>query len=122
MRIRVYTLFCFVSLMTGLLQPALPLIEYYTFQESIIELFCINKDKPEMHCDGACYLRSQIKKMQEDPSSVPDTLLALDKSPNFCLYHTFFPFYPSRPYLVDVVADNGSSSTFADDLFRPPRG
>lgn len=28
---------------------------------TITELFCINKDKPEMHCNGNCFLEKQIK-------------------------------------------------------------
>lgn len=53
------------AFLTGAMQPVLPLIEYHIFQESIIELFCENRDVPDSDCDGICYLTNQIEQQQE---------------------------------------------------------
>ena len=66
-------LFFFVYL-AGLVQPVLPLVEYYLFKESITELFCVNRDNPESDCEGMCYLSNQIEE-QEDQQGSPDSLL-----------------------------------------------
>ena len=32
----------------------------------IIEKFCINKDKPDLKCDGKCHLKATLDKVDED--------------------------------------------------------
>ena len=34
-------------------------------QKQIIELFCINKAKPELKCDGKCYLKNTLTNTEE---------------------------------------------------------
>lgn len=34
--------------------------DYHTSLDSIIKELCVNKDKPEMQCNGKCYLNKQI--------------------------------------------------------------
>lgn len=34
-------------------------------QNYIIKELCINRDKPEMHCNGKCYLMKKLKQAQE---------------------------------------------------------
>ena len=40
-------------------------------QLSIIEEFCVNKEKPELNCDGKCYLSEQLNKTskEKDPEA-----------------------------------------------------
>ncbi len=35
---------------------------YYLDQSDFIEQFCVNKDKPEMKCNGKCHLKEVSKK------------------------------------------------------------
>jgi hypothetical protein len=35
---------------------------YQLNKELITAYFCVNKDKPEMHCDGKCFLSKQLEK------------------------------------------------------------
>lgn len=48
-----------------LLRPALPLLEYGLNYDYIAEVLCINKAKPELHCDGKCYLKKQLAAASE---------------------------------------------------------
>ena len=47
-------------------------------QTEIIELFCINKEKPELACDGKCYLKQKLteseKHTNEQSSNIPTSL------------------------------------------------
>lgn len=60
-------------------------------QDSISALFCINKDKPEMKCDGKCYLKKSLQATEKEhkqskPVPPPDEkslVLYLESS-----YHT----------------------------------
>lgn len=38
------------------------MVTYLRHKEEITAKFCVNKDKPAMHCDGKCYLRKQLNK------------------------------------------------------------
>jgi hypothetical protein len=42
------------------LKPVFPVVEYVFDYEYISEVLCINKDKPEMHCNGKCYLMKSL--------------------------------------------------------------
>jgi DNA gyrase subunit B len=43
---------------------------YYSIKKDyIIEKLCINKDKPQLHCDGKCYLGKQLKTTEEGAKS-----------------------------------------------------
>ena len=35
---------------------------FYWNQTEIAELFCINKEKPKLKCDGKCHLKSELTK------------------------------------------------------------
>ena len=49
-----------------IVKPAIPYLDYMIRKDSIIEKFCVNKAKPEMHCNGKCHLEKQIKKETDD--------------------------------------------------------
>lgn len=43
-----------------LFRPFWPIVEYIVAYDYIIAEFCENKDKPELQCDGTCYLSKQL--------------------------------------------------------------
>jgi hypothetical protein len=58
----------------ALCKPIAPLIEYYSNKDFFANVLCINKNKPEMHCNGQCVLMQRLKAAmgEEQPSqSVP---------------------------------------------------
>lgn len=67
---KLYSTILLFSFLIGTIQPALPLIEYHIFKESIIERFCVNRELPESDCDGVCYLTSQIQESEKDEEPV----------------------------------------------------
>jgi hypothetical protein len=59
--------------------PAVPMIDYAVNYKYISEELCVNKDKPEMHCNGKCHLKKEIKKVlgDENPAKNKTTLPGL---------------------------------------------
>lgn len=55
-------------LMHGLLYNAILFIDYEINKTEITELFCINKDKPELNCNGSCHLMQQLKEREHKES------------------------------------------------------
>ncbi len=58
--IGIVILFCFAEI-----KPVFPILEYYLNYKYISEVLCTNKDKPLSGCNGKCYLREQLKEVQE---------------------------------------------------------
>ncbi|WP_372937678.1 hypothetical protein [Seonamhaeicola sp.] len=54
--------------MLAMLRPIQPCIEYLLNQDYIAEFLCVNKDKPELQCNGKCHLAKELKKQhQQEP-------------------------------------------------------
>ncbi len=51
--------------MLAMLRPVQPYLEYALNQDYIAEFLCVNKDKPQLQCNGKCHLAKQIEKQQE---------------------------------------------------------
>ncbi len=63
-KINIY-IFTFLYLV-AMLRPIAPFVEYAINYDYISEVLCINKDKPEMHCNGKCYVMKQLKKQKSE--------------------------------------------------------
>jgi hypothetical protein len=55
-------------------------LNFQTHKEEIIKKHCVNKEKPEMHCDGNCHLK---KKLVQSPVQVFNMENQSEESPNF---------------------------------------
>lgn len=94
------------------------IVSYYQFNKAmIIELFCINKDKVELTCNGKCHLKTLLEESKPDaeyPIPIPSLedklpftvdlnvivksgLLKLEDYLNHSLYYklnySYFPFF-----------------------------
>lgn len=54
-----------------LLKPVLPVVSYIANYGYITRVLCVNKAKPQMHCNGKCHLMKELAKAaeQEKPLS-----------------------------------------------------
>lgn len=83
---------------------------------------CINKDKPQLHCNGQCVLMKKIKeKEQEDAAKnmVVYAYSALYVHKDYTVLPTYHPEIivdttPFSPYLLDY------RFTYDNTVFRPP--
>ena len=48
---------------------------YNINKQAITEQLCVNKDKPELHCEGKCYLGKQLKKAEEGERRTASNIL-----------------------------------------------
>ena len=62
------------------MQPALPMVDYVVHYKHISEDLCENKDKPEMHCNGKCYLKKEIRKAMGDENNPAKQNVTLNNS------------------------------------------
>ena len=47
-------------------RPVAPVIEFVINQDYIVEFLCINTDKPELQCNGKCYLMQMLQEQEDE--------------------------------------------------------
>ena len=86
-----------LMLMRTLVIPVLCL-DYELRKDYIVKYLCINRDKPQLHCDGKCYLAKRIAAAQEQEQRQAERdffqklleVVACDKTTTqFCFDPTF---------------------------------
>ncbi|WP_100612850.1 hypothetical protein [Confluentibacter lentus] len=76
--------------------------------DSIIEQYCINKNKPELQCDGKCYLAQQLNKASDTDENNGDKFLNV-------IFESFIPVYiSSQP---DIKFNNFSAQASTEKIF-----
>ncbi|WP_157514630.1 hypothetical protein [Christiangramia portivictoriae] len=55
-----FCLFLLTLFSWSMLAPVFPVFEYFINYDYIVEVLCINKNEPELECDGKCYLKDQL--------------------------------------------------------------
>lgn len=118
----------FVLLIATLLPVVSPwgtIAYYHLNRDYIARVLCQNRDKPQLHCDGKCYLAKKLKAQQDRQDK--ETTRQVENVPTitlFCSEHLSFDFsglvyadvintvpaYLLKSYAVAQIA-----------LFQPPR-
>jgi len=52
-------------------KPFSPYLEYMVSYDYIVNVLCINKDKPELACNGSCHLTAELKNAMEEEQQQP---------------------------------------------------
>ncbi|MCB0428819.1 MAG: hypothetical protein H6585_00780 [Flavobacteriales bacterium] len=45
------------------------MVDFYLNQDYLEQAFCVNKDKPQMHCHGKCHMKNMLKKEEKKETS-----------------------------------------------------
>ncbi|TGE29492.1 hypothetical protein [Hymenobacter metallicola] len=101
----------------------LVVVDYQVHKERITQLFCVNKDRPQLHCNGKCHLAKKLRKAAAADSKAPAGSWAKVK---------YDAVLPVRALLVQPVAVRVSAVRFgratiapysftpAHSIFHPP--
>lgn len=104
------------------LAPLLILVDFKIHQDFIAEVLCINRDQPELQCNGQCHLQEKLSEQQEQEQQAPNRVeekmqvFFLESLPAFWLpYLTkrMITFLPYQPHLHSLLT--------ANDIFHPPQ-
>lgn len=99
---------------------------YHANKDYIARVLCQNRDKPELHCDGKCYLAKKLKATQDrQDKETTERVQSLPTLALFCNDLTAFQFLPvwlaTGPTVLSVYRSTAYTAPLAG-LFRPPRG
>ena len=124
-----FFVFCFV--ITIIIRPLFFVGQTLYFQlniDYIIETYCINKEKPELQCNGKCHLAQQLELID---ANLPDNK---DKPGILSMSELFLPLYlqPISEFKNEVAYCSLSGNLIIskerlycfdgiDSVFHPPR-
>jgi len=95
-------------------------LDYQLNKDYITANFCINKSKPELHCEGHCYLQKNLKKAAEPESKSAQPTLKIDfplfLQPGFTC--NFTPVSPGKSFFAPYVV--GQTAGYLSVIFHPP--
>lgn len=102
-------------------------IAYYNLnRDYIARVLCENRARPELHCDGQCYLAKKLKSQQDrQDKATTERVRNTPVVQLFCEPETVFSFAPGTA-LSDAAAlftyERPRTTRPVDALLRPPRG
>jgi hypothetical protein len=111
-------------LFSGTFWQTFIVFDFLFHQEEIISEKCINKDKVEMHCNGACYLNKQLAIVE---ISAPPVEKVSTASLDFWLlsYQDKYQVRFMGDLEVNLQVMNNSKKDLAlgqlSDIFHPPQ-
>ncbi|WP_283640994.1 hypothetical protein [Mesonia mobilis] len=103
--------------LVAMLKPVEPILEYCFNYNYIVEVLCVNKDKPRLNCNGKCYLMKQLQKQSSENSPKKAQSIQLENYPigfieiaeiiqpqqfNFTLKPTYF-YFNNYSYLEENI-------------------
>ena len=114
-------LFCFLTplfLKVGILTNYIIQYKFY------VEVLCVNKNKPELKCNGKCHLAKELKTVDEEPVKPELPQKYKDKTEDIFLIHVFFNLISSE--LTNNINSYSNynppflSFRFKENIFQPP--
>ena len=95
---------------------------YQLNKDFISSTLCENKSKPELQCDGKCYMKKQLKATDENQSKTPINIRDFQEIIFFFSHsEIILPAQNELPNLcfARLINTNYSSPTFP--IFQPPK-
>ena len=105
-----FSLFVFI-------RPVLPVLDYALNYDYIVEELCVNRDRPELECNGRCYL---MQALAEEASRKKDAAQQGLKS-SLQIGFTFFA-EPKTNYDLDQKSVTPEKKRFFRYLVFAPKG
>ncbi len=121
---KIYRFLMMALLINALLSQTFPktlvLVDYY-FHTSVYAAYCVNKDMPEMHCDGQCQLDKKMDDMDHhhDSSRLIEISFSTYVSPSLLSIQTPHTVYIERAPLF--YRPHFLPQDWVDELVRPPQ-
>ncbi|MDB5234773.1 MAG: hypothetical protein JWR44_1766 [Hymenobacter sp.] len=98
-------------------------VDYQLNKARITELYCVNKARPTLHCNGKCHLMQQLRKADGAEKKAPAGAMARVKYEMLPTAHVAVsaPRRGPRPApCYPAAAVTQCAGAFNADVFRPP--
>lgn len=121
---RLFAFFLVALMLLQTLGQEVLVVDYQLNKARITELYCINKARPQLHCNGKCHLAQQLRKADDAEKKAPAGAPAKVKyevlPAAFTLITPVTPVWwpATRRYPAPAVAQCPAAP--GADVFRPP--
>lgn len=114
----------FIAVMM-LTKPLWPVVEYFAQYDYIVSTLCENKDKPDLECNGKCYLGKQLAKEMGDNDN-PFNQVSKTEIPQFIIFEILPNFEFNADFEISNVQyfecrPNFYLSPYSLQVLHPPR-
>lgn len=83
--------------------------------------FCINKDQPQLHCNGKCYLMKKLKQAEEKEQKQAHELLKIQLQQPLANLRVEFTAYTDQMTPVHIPYSTGKPLSKVNPVFQPPQ-
>jgi hypothetical protein len=100
-------------------------VSYFVNQSEIIELFCINKEKPQLNCEGKCHLATQLVENEKEETPLSPNNISHNIEISISLLENSITLQPKSIVLDNAYFFNNTPSLsdgYSSILSPPPRG
>jgi len=87
----------------------------------IAKELCVNKDKPQLHCNGKCYLMKKLKQAEEKEQKQERQLLKIQLQAPLAHLQIVFKQYCSAVKPVRIPFTTGKPLAKVNSIFHPPQ-
>ena len=109
-------------LLTATFSNWLVILSFRANQSYIARTLCINRNNPQMHCNGKCYLCKQLNQNQKQDASGGISVKDRSDMQLFCnATAALQPFFPTTVPSYPVQADGLRDLLLISGCFHPPQ-
>ena len=117
--------FIIIFILTILLKPIVPVVNFVVNYDYIAKELCENKTKPQLHCNGKCYLKKELAKASENTHPNSQNKKQIQQETEILFLETLcdISFQNNRLSYHPIVKDNYSnqySNLNSHSIFHPP--
>lgn len=114
-----------MMVLTMLLKPVFPVVEYIVNYDYIAKVLCENKAKPELKCNGKCHLMKEMAKQSENEKPIQNNKKQATSEFEVLFFQEIasLQFTQSNGDDKSITLDCYSNHYFhlnSDAVFRPP--
>ena len=111
-----------LSLLAVNASSLLVFIGFEANQTYIAKELCENKDKPEMHCNGKCYLMKKLKQAQDKEQKQERQSQKTQIQDAVVVTPMVFKQYALAETKLHIPASMGMLQSIKNSIFHPPQG
>lgn len=108
-----------------MLKPIFPVIDYVVNYHYIATVLCVNKAKPQMHCNGKCHLMKEMAKESESEKPISSDKKSVAFEYEILFFQRIEPILPIQgfyPLSPKMKVRYSNLYTYLDNkrFFHPP--
>lgn len=121
MLLRPISILLLLSLLTANCSSLFVYMGFELNKQFIATELCVNKDKPEMHCNGNCYLMKKLKQAQDKEQKQERQAQKTHVQDALIVSPLKFERYAFAEAVLHIPFSMGMPQSIKDAIFHPPQ-